>query len=394
MTFLKNNKVYSGSLALLFTFMGLCLANASEAVVLDGVDITPVVTEFQKSVVTFKTPIKFYHWFQGAPNSIWQQPLPTKSADGLNFVRNNSLKYWSEYGKDAPGQMYGYGLYAAVDPWATHEYGGENWVLVQIQVPAGLKVLDVTKSSMTQTITPQLSNILDQFHCGNLNSLSDLLRGGNPRAVTAGEPCKKLTEKISREVLQVKGFLYSYYSAYLTDCLSDGSRKSAVVITENDWINANNVKVFNSSTADDKPERISIQSLFYKVASDATTSTEAYGRLEAKRDEEEIKKQISALYPGFSFMAITGNCGKQTSICDLNVWILNHQTRETKKVPLPPPSPIQYASQISGTNLPLGLKPNIKGLLWNDLDGTQTDPQISSWIKQNLLGCSANQVTP
>lgn len=52
----------------------------------------------------------------------------------------------------------------------------------------------------------------------------------------------------------------------------------------------------------------------------------------------------------------------------------------------------KYPSIFSSANLPLSNHGNIKGLLWQDLDGAKTEPNIKDWIRENLLGCGPDQL--
>ena len=60
---------------------------------------------------------------------------------------------------------------------------------------------------------------------------------------------------------------------------------------------------------------------------------------------------------------------------------------QTVQLPMPPaPAPLTYPTQISSKQIPVS-EQGQSTLLWSDLDGMQTDPNVGAWIQANLFGC-------
>jgi hypothetical protein len=104
----------------------------------EGVDITPLVEYLREEIVTLQTPVTVYNWSRNAKS--FEQGDRTYGARGTS-------QFWSSFASaEGQNEMYGLGLYAAMDPVITASYGGSKveWLLTEIKLPAGFVLVDVT----------------------------------------------------------------------------------------------------------------------------------------------------------------------------------------------------------------------------------------------------------
>jgi hypothetical protein len=374
----------------------------STQVLFNEVDISPLVQAFQKITGTLEKPAKVYHWKDGKDESEWAGALSATSPQGLSYAQKIAAVYWQKYLTLSPTNMFGFGLYMALDPVKTQEYGGDNWVLLQIELKKGFRYLDLTLPEAQQKISAKVKSVLDQFQCGEVPNLADLLKAGHPRSVNAGLTCQQMLEEVLKNQIHMAGFFYTYNSAYFLSCSNeDGQRKKALVLTDEAQVDEGSIRIFNSQTTDAPEERIKIQSLFYKASDDATTSPAAQKNIPFVRDgndlRQELRKKIPELYPHYTILSMSGACANGgcsylMKICKTgddgtlaedqsHNWIC----QDNVDVPVMKRQP--YPALISAENVPVANDKNIHGLLWEDLDGQKTDPKINAWIKKNLIGC-------
>jgi len=261
-----------------------------------------VVKYFSKYVYEMKKPYMVFHWFSAiGRNPIWSGPISAYDYAGYNYIQNQGVRFFQGYcsqqnpsvnpadcGLISPttygtSNMYGPGLYAAQDPVTTASYGGgqNTAVLVQIQLPKGLRIFDAAKDY--QAFPQEIINYFQSEQCAGLSRIDSLLRIGNPSYFYGGnlttDKCKLLVRRLLKDQLRIEGFFYAYGSTSFQGCngyspVSQSSETAAIgnyqgpfnqrafILTSPGKISPKNVKVFNMQTPDDKTDRVTLYSVF------------------------------------------------------------------------------------------------------------------------------------
>jgi len=272
---------------------------------------TEVVQFISKYTYEMKKSYKVFHWFNGGGrNAVWSSPLSASNPSGYDHLVNLGRRYYNsfcsqknpsvnpsdctdlsdlQYGRSG---FYGAALYTSIDPAATASYGvssGPNWVLMQVQLPQGYRVLDLMKDDRV-AFPQEVLNFFSQEGCANrVTSFYRLIMVGttnlngfyNGTTIdSAAEKCALTVRRILKDEVKMDGFFYNYGAAAFQECIkpSDEVTKSAetvalggyqgpfsqraLIITNPDKMSANDVKVFNTQTPDAKDDRITILSAF------------------------------------------------------------------------------------------------------------------------------------
>ena len=260
---------------LLFTFLIASIAHVSSAetapkLIYQGVDITPMVAKFSEFVRPLKRPITVYHW---APKGYYPPFLTDVTSNGpflKKFARFSSDRFWRNYGEKTE-LMRGRGLYAAIDPFISSAYGGAKWgyegawLLLEIELPVGLKVFDTRLDIELNDFGPAYQAIKDetilrvakQFDCslpiGVVSAVS-------PDIFSRSQKCQDLFKHILRDILKIDLIAYSYGGSLEKVC-AERSDDPAFVIVSDRWLKTGSVKAFTKRTRILRDDRLRILSI-------------------------------------------------------------------------------------------------------------------------------------
>jgi hypothetical protein len=314
------------------------------------------------------------------------------------------------------GNMFGPGLYAAVDPVATRNYGGAgtDWVLVQIQLPVGFAMFDLNRDGGdTPPASGPMIDALQKADCptswdydgGMLNNLFNPSTHKNPT-------CTATIEHILRDKLQVDGFFYSYSYSNFKACqppldpnsnstTPDASyRGGAFVITDGSKFTAQSVRIFNQNTSDDLQDRMDIESSFYEADQEnlngngLTPPTVTPQMLYAQYPQYQ-GWTIQSVYMGCSSTcppyiptaSISGLAPAAPPVAGQPAAAPVTQYA-TVTITLPPPPVLTTMSAANPPRSGCGYGAVSCPLLWKDLDGKPFDPNLSTYMKTNYYSCS------
>ncbi|MBK8201632.1 MAG: hypothetical protein IPK68_04705 [Bdellovibrionales bacterium] len=171
--------------------------------------------------------------------------------------------------------MYGSGLYTAVDPVVTENYGGQDWRLTQIRFPIGTRVLDLANPDTVNVKDSVLVNatyeIEEKFGCPRASAADPYFVNGG---VSLSEACRSLISEVFNSILQIDAFAYGYGDTSFRACESGmymGSR--AFVVTRADWMRSEYVHYYTKNSRLNEEERLRIQTLLsWQVKKESTRS--------------------------------------------------------------------------------------------------------------------------
>lgn len=231
---------------------------------LNGTDITPVVTYFQKRIRTTNRPLAMYSWSQVEYDSYFTKAH--NAEEDLDYLKSRSQVFWNKFGKKS-GNYFGSGLYLAADPVITRNYGGKNWVLLQLKLPAGLKVFDVLNPILGVFLLDEsdAKKILASFKCDG-DSASYFKNGGDKLAPS----CQALLQSVFRDILKVDLLGYYYMQTKFPACPAKTSMEYSFVMLRSDRLSAEQVRYFTQKSGTNNEDRLQIQTLFMDSARDAS----------------------------------------------------------------------------------------------------------------------------
>ena len=345
---------------------------ANGAQIFENVDISPMVKHFRKQVVTLNKVVTTYNWVSHGPGDFWDIERPQDDPALLNMAQISARVFWSNYGsKEGEQNMYGSGLYTAVDPVATVDFGGgDSWRLTQLQFPVGTRILDLANGNTIDTSDSDLANaaqdIEEKFTCPRSV-------GADPYFVSGGggltPKCRELINEVFNNILQIDAFAYSYNQTSFKACeqgIYVGAR--AFVVTRPDWIRSEYVHYYTTNSRLNEAERLRIQTLFLLASEEGLDKTPLLDII-ARYFDDHPDRELQ---------------GSKT-VCEGETCVITVQFCDAKntcdQVPLPP--------------LPRPGGPTItadeairKKLLWTDLVGKPKAATVSTWLKENKFGCS------
>lgn len=170
-----------------------------------------LITHAKKQVRTFSRPVSVYHWTHRSDVFI---PIrgEVPHADP-RFDDYLARRYRSFYRPDPRNSsMAGTGLYAAVDPSSTRNYGGKNWVLYQLEFRKGARFLDVDDSFGRDQFSKSLISRLQAFGCSAYSLYSIFSMDSEPA-------CQALRILMADSPeLNIQAMRYGYVAAQLRSC--------------------------------------------------------------------------------------------------------------------------------------------------------------------------------
>jgi hypothetical protein len=344
---------------------------ARGAQMFNNVDISPMVNHFQKQVVTLNKAITTYNWVSHEPGDFWDTERPQNDPTLLNEAQISARVFWGSYGsKEGGNNMYGSGLYTAVDPVATVGFGGQNWRLTQIQFPIGTRVLDLANPNTVDVKDSALVNaaqeIEEKFGCPRSSGADPYFVNGG---VNLSESCRSLIKEVFNSILQIDAFAYGYGDTSFRAC--EGSMyigQRAFVVTRSDWMRSEYVHYYTTNSRLNEEERLRIQTLFLLASQEGIDK----GRL------LDVIAQYFDQHPDRDLQ-------ESKTVCEGDSCIITVQFCDSKntcdQVPLPSlPRP-------GGPTITVEVAERNK-LLWTDLVGKPKVSTISTWLLENKFGCS------
>jgi hypothetical protein len=409
------------ALTVLFTLSAHTVAQTPDYPGLAGVDLTPVVNFLKGRVRTLKQPVYVWNWFSanGRTNPIWRSRFPSNDPYAIGHFSYMTGLYWKNFcsfdGTSDPADcgtdpsilkfgksgMFGAGLYASIDPVDTQLFAGnshDDWLVTQIKVPAGARVIDVMQDA-TFNSPPEVQAVFQNLNCPTWSSAQEFLAGvPNYSGITPPEvdpKCKLAIRWILKEALKIDAFVFRYTGRSFKECAS-GSYRGAALVIANDQIfvkpgadsaHTGEIKVFNKLTTDSREDRLRIQSLFYKNDSDERDNYQSNYYQRYYQNHQVSSSDSSLFYTkvvsarGANPTLVEG-CPKtnpslpwpdeNSPLCDLNI-----------VAPDMPPTP--YPTTIRQSTVPLSTYGS--DILWKEFEGVPTDPKVGEWISQNLMFC-------
>ncbi len=199
-------------------FLGAAFASAAaetkkQTYEFEGTDITAFVEHFRPAVKTLKKPVTVYNWSSSSQSDFWKVPQKPNDENLVAMAQRMGQSFWRNYGSQDSerGGMYGYGLYAALDPVVTRSFGGTQWVLLEMQFPAGFKMIDLydpiqkTKSSANLNT---LSEINKKFKCSMSGYVElDALFTSGGKSVDPS--CQRLVKNVFGTIFKIDAFAYT-----------------------------------------------------------------------------------------------------------------------------------------------------------------------------------------
>lgn len=347
-------------LILILSFLGLAAARAQTPITFDGVDITPLVQDLKNTVQTLKKDITIYNWSTNGAHV-------DNGTKGLGEAWSQS--FWQGFGIPN-GNMYGYGLYGALDPVATYGYGfpSNGWLMTEITLPAGSAILDVVSGSFSG-LSAASKQILLQFNCPTGRIPDELVQNGGS---ALHDKCKPLVKKIYKDLLSIDALAYSYSATSWKECMNDLQGMSAFVVTDAKKLKADSFRYYTANTKDKEEQRILIQTLFLKAGEVNINYLQSYIKQPLldylnKNPESELKSSTTKCEG--EYCIITAQfCDSKNACVDVSL------------------NPIQRGggpliTQSEAKRRTPGM------LIWSDLEGKPKATTVTTWLKDNRFAC-------
>lgn len=370
-------------------------------------DVDDFVRIISPFVYVLDHPVYVYNWHPASSDS----ELSTNSQDPKSYknLKDMANRYWGhQTASGNTSDMFGTGLYAAVDPVSTFSYGGggDSWVLTQMKLPSGFKMLDLARD-VGFVLPLDQSGIITKLGCPESWKYQPLLMNMmNPSAYAGYPKCAAAIREIFKDKIKIDGFSYGYESTRYKECDSqDANLQSAFVIVRDDKIPASSVRIFDRITQDDQSDRLRIQSLFAKATEEGLYQSPSSSYSSSTSNSSPTPAQIAAFLKASPKMAqysswadnqlgmsgySSGNnqMAWQITLCNRAVSV-NYNAMATASVsaPLQCVEVTMPASALNGTT-PVDLT---QGALWADIKDKPVDKDINTWIRGNIYAC---QKTP
>lgn len=337
-------------------------------------DLSPLIELYQKQIYTLKKTVVVYNWSVNA--GLGDDPSQIQTA------KSSANTFWNAFGNsNNGGNMYGYGLYAAIDPFISSGFGGsgDSWRILEMKLPQGFRVLDLTipVNITDSNLKARINEILGFFECP-YNADPDKLMMNGGAALT--EKCQLLVRKLFQEVLKIDGFFYSYSSAYMKGCdRSSSSSYKAIVITQDHWMNSENVSFYTPTSTHKIEERIRIQTLLLLSATDSK-QFEVF-----TSENKKLMIDFLDIHPQHSLHKSTTRCDGDSCTITINFCNRQNSCENLDLLPIPrPDGPLITSSEALKKHKNSSF---LAKLLWKDIEGQPKSATIKEWIVNNIYGC-------
>lgn len=150
------------------------------------------------------------------------------------------------------------GFYTALDPQMSRAFGRDNWRLIQIEVPADWKYLDVRGGDAMEKVYrdfPEETRCLGEI----LTTNNHMVKANQRMGVAADSSCRSLKKKLFRR-LGVSGVRYTWLPNSLGRYCR-GSDRSAFIFTDGGWIKKSSLRSYTVDSREDGDDRRAIQEM-------------------------------------------------------------------------------------------------------------------------------------
>jgi hypothetical protein len=359
-------------------FLGFASAfaepTATSPLFVDGVEITPLVQYLAKEVVTLESSITIYNWSPAAQDF---------ERGNTTLAQTWAKTFWLSYGsRSGSYNMFGSGLYGAVDPMATYDYGGQTgkWLMTEIQLPVGFKMIDVDGKTSDNAASPEIESILNHFQCPRPATAYNFFSGGGIAVTTK---CQSLVKTIYKDILRIDGFAYQYTKTMFKDCsfLPEGFR--AFVITNPYWMSPPLVHYYTAKSTANIETRTRLQTLFLQKISDSFTSDPGDTTSQNASAAKAVITNYLAAHTESQLKGSTTKCDEETCIITVQFCEPEGRCESVDLPPLPRPGGGLITKKEAA-------KTSYGKLLWPDLEGKPKTSTIKNWMKENIYSCSGN----
>ena len=175
---------------------------------------SPLAEALAPFVKTLSSDVWVYHW--GPRPDYAVTGIPAKGAVPMSVDMSSYIKLMVAHFEDTKvnqGSTFGNGLYAAADPITTRHYGGQDFGLLQITLPAGSRILH---ADFGITFHSDTTAFLYKYGCSNFLQSLFLVDGQCRRLlITALQELKIDAATYQYNVLNAKSCDSKSYLAFL-----------------------------------------------------------------------------------------------------------------------------------------------------------------------------------
>lgn len=336
-----------------------------EAVCLIKQYLQPLVKELTK-------PVYVSHWFKLGDGAV---------PDAAEYAHLASQRYWQRR-REKPKEYsaHGHALYAAVDSVVSREHGGERWAMLELRLPRGFRMLDITrykweKMPKMPKMPPPLIASLQAIGCDKTNYEAFLFMEKS----TSSLECVQALRSAFEDELKLDGFAYTYSSTTFAECKpSQGpakNRSAAFVIMSDRWMTPGSARIFSENNLEDVAGRIRIQSQFMKEKQEFPIKAEVMKLSGVAAPEDHTLSGTSVHCDG-------GMCTGELVFTKQEKWGSDTRRRIPTQYQFDMPWPVPISGERG-----VRKESSIPELLWKDLDGQKTDADLGQWMRENLYAC-------
>ncbi|MGZ3696153.1 MAG: hypothetical protein ACXWQO_19135 [Bdellovibrionota bacterium] len=235
----------------------------AEPEVIDEDKLAEAISPFVKSI---EKPIMTFHW-EKADSDLAKEFNADTSEGAVSLAKKSSESFLATNAAK--------GFYLATDPRMSRSYGRENWRLLQIEFPKGLKYLDISDTM------PFIQSVYGKMPG------ACTLRFIVAKTIPFEEgKCADLKRKMF-ERLGISAIRYRWGTPRVSGQCS-GTDESAFVLTSGDFLNSGTVKAFTADTKDYADNRKYIQEIV------PISSNNKTGKFEQEQLWADIPKRTQA----------------------------------------------------------------------------------------------------
>lgn len=269
-------------------------------------------------------------------------------------------------------------------------------MLLASHIPKGFRVLYVERDTGNsgEANSLRLKQSFAQFNCPTFTNgpppIDHLFRYGS-----LSRECADVLGKVIR-ILKIDGFLYAYQKTPFAVCGHSNYEDGAMVMTSTSWLNlpGADARVYTSQTKVDLKERTAIESQFlylntFDAIADRLGSLNSNYALMNKILMTKIPQeynQLTSYNPALSPSCNSHeDCTLPTTLYFSNRTVETQITEEDLKAVYYPSLP-KFFSTTPGYG--------VQALHWADLEGAETTPNFTSWLRNNLRDCGKASTAP
>lgn len=252
--------------------------NVASTMETSDADIQFLVDDLGSRVKVVDRSFDTYH-YTSAPNI--GDVSSAASSDFQKYISRSSEAYFDASLRSSTSDSGVPGLYVAVDPVVTRNFGGRDWALTRISLPKELKYLDISchfcKSEAEcpdlasqiaicpDIIAPEIQKRLESLGCKTSNYAQMLENSASP-------VCDQIGIRAVKS-LKVSAIKYRYRAMEIDDCIDvESMDRSAFILLPGSWLKTAEIRLFTKNTKDISPEdheRSYLENLFPTWATDS-----------------------------------------------------------------------------------------------------------------------------